>query len=84
MSESQHGALRLRVKRIESVTPEINRYTFGAADGSWLPPFSGGSHITVLIPADEGTKRKTSCARLLTGMLSLPSSPAPSRSKKPL
>ncbi|MET1086507.1 MAG: PDR/VanB family oxidoreductase [Arthrobacter sp.] len=57
MSESQHGALQLRVKRIESVTPEINRYTFSAADGSWLPPFSGGSHITVLIPSDGATRR---------------------------
>lgn len=57
MSESQHGALKLLVKRIESVTPEINRYTFSPADESWLPPFSGGSHLTVLIPSDEGTKR---------------------------
>jgi ferredoxin-NADP reductase len=57
MSESQHGALQLRVTRIESVTPEINRYTFCPADGSWLPPFSGGSHLTVLIPSEEGTKR---------------------------
>jgi dimethylamine monooxygenase subunit B len=57
MSESQHGALKLRVKRIEPVTPEINRYTFIPADESWLPPFSGGSHLTVLIPSEEGTKR---------------------------
>jgi ferredoxin-NADP reductase len=57
MTEAQHGALQLRVKRIEPVTPEINRYTFCAADGSWLPPFSGGSHITVLIPSDGDTKR---------------------------
>src|SRR4051812_3234629 len=57
MRESQHGALQLRVKRIEAVTPEINRYTFCALDGSWLPPFSGGSHITVLIPADGDTRR---------------------------
>jgi ferredoxin-NADP reductase len=57
MSEAHHGALQLRVKRVEAVTPEINRYTFTAADGSWLPPFSGGSHIAVLIPCEGGTRR---------------------------
>lgn len=57
MSDAHHGALRLRVKRIEAVTPEINRYTFCAVDGSWLPPFSGGSHITVAIPAEGETRR---------------------------
>lgn len=57
MSGAHHGALQLKVKRIEELTPEINRYTFCAADGSWLPPFSGGSHITILIPTDGETKR---------------------------
>ncbi|MHA7209106.1 PDR/VanB family oxidoreductase [Arthrobacter sp. MDT1-65] len=57
MSEAHHGSLQLRVKRIEAVTPEINRYTFSAADGSWLPPFSGGSHIRVLIPFEGETRR---------------------------
>ncbi|MFJ6079299.1 PDR/VanB family oxidoreductase [Pseudarthrobacter sp. NPDC092419] len=57
MSGAHHGALQLKVKRIEELTLEINRYTFCAADGSWLPPFSGGSHITILIPTDGGTKR---------------------------
>ncbi len=57
MSEAQHGALRLKVDRIEAVTPEINRYTFSAEDGSWLPPFSGGSHVRVLIPFEGETRR---------------------------
>lgn len=57
MSDAHHGSLRLRVKRIEPVTPEINRYTFCAVDGSWLPPFSGGSHITVAIPSEGETRR---------------------------
>lgn len=57
MSSGIHGSLQLKVKRIETLTPEISRFTFCAADGSWLPPFSGGSHITVLIPTDGGTKR---------------------------
>ncbi|WP_104168587.1 PDR/VanB family oxidoreductase [Arthrobacter sp. SX1312] len=58
MSEAQHGSLRLRVDRIEPVTPEINRYTLSAEDGSWLPPFSGGSHVRVLIPFDDGQTRR--------------------------
>ncbi|MDE8669553.1 PDR/VanB family oxidoreductase [Pseudarthrobacter sp. H3Y2-7] len=57
MSEAQHGALRLKVDRIEPVTPEIKRFTFSAADGSWLPPFSGGSHVRVLIESDGDTRR---------------------------
>lgn len=57
MSEAQHGALRLKVDRIEAVTPEINRYTFSAPDGSWLPAFSGGSHVRVLIEFDGETRR---------------------------
>ena len=57
MSEAQNGALRLKVDRIEAVTPEINRFTFSAEDGSFLPPFSGGSHVRVLIEFDGQTKR---------------------------
>lgn len=57
MSEAQHGALRLKVDRIELVTPEIKRFTFSAADGSWLPPFSGGSHVRVLIESGGDTRR---------------------------
>ena len=55
--ERRQGALRVQVARVEAVTPEINRYTLCAADGSWLPPFSGGSHITVLIPDGDDTRR---------------------------
>ena len=57
MSTAHQGTLQVRVERIESVTPEINRYTLCAADGSWLPPFSGGSHVTVLIGDGEETRR---------------------------
>ncbi|WP_342022273.1 PDR/VanB family oxidoreductase [Arthrobacter citreus] len=57
MSEAQNGALRLKVDRIEAVTPEINRFTFSSVDGSWLPPFSGGSHVRVLIEFDGETRR---------------------------
>lgn len=57
MSTAHNGTLQVRVDAIEAVTPEINRYTLVAADGSWLPPFSGGSHVTVLIPDGEETRR---------------------------
>jgi len=57
MTAAQHGTIARRVDRIEAVTPEINRYTLSAADGSWLPPFSGGSHVTVLIETETGTRR---------------------------
>lgn len=57
MTTAHHGALQLKVERIEAVTPEINRYTLTASDGSWLPPFSGGSHVTVLIDTETGTRR---------------------------
>jgi len=57
MTTAHHGTLELRVDRIEPVTPDINRYTLSAADGSWLPPFSGGSHLTVLIETESGTRR---------------------------
>lgn len=57
MSTAHHGALQLKIDQVEAVTPEITRFTFVAADGSWLPPFSGGSHVTVLIDAPGGTRR---------------------------
>lgn len=57
MTAAHHGTLELRVDRVEAVTPDINRYTLSAADGSWLPPFSGGSHLTVLVETETGTRR---------------------------
>lgn len=57
MSVAHHGTLQLRIDRIESVTPDIKRYTFSAADGSWLPPFSGGSHIAVLVDTGGDIRR---------------------------
>jgi ferredoxin-NADP reductase len=57
MTTAHNGTLALRVDRIEPVTPEINRYTLSATDGAWLPPFSGGSHLTLLIDTEDGTRR---------------------------
>lgn len=52
------GTLKVRVARIEAVTPEIKRFTLVPSDTrSHLPPFSGGSNIVVLIPHKTGTHR---------------------------
>jgi ferredoxin-NADP reductase len=51
------GTLNLRVARIESVTPEIKRFTLVSPTGEHLPAFSGGSHVVVLIANDRNTLR---------------------------
>ncbi|VVE31410.1 PDR/VanB family oxidoreductase [Pandoraea anhela] len=48
-----YQTLQVRVSRIERVTPLIKRFTVEAADGSELPPFSGGSHVIVQIRDGE-------------------------------
>lgn len=35
------------VQQIDQITPEVKRFTLVAADGGFLPAFSGGSHILV-------------------------------------
>lgn len=56
MSNSS-GTLNVLVTAIEQVTPEIKRFTFKASDGRFLPAFSGGSHVVVLIPGQDKTRR---------------------------
>ncbi|MDD2055321.1 PDR/VanB family oxidoreductase [Pseudomonas putida] len=53
----QNGTLNLRVARIETVTPEIKRFTLVSPDGAHLPAFSGGSHVVVLIANERNTLR---------------------------
>ncbi|WP_375739708.1 PDR/VanB family oxidoreductase [Pseudomonas boanensis] len=51
------GTLSVRVARIDTVTPEIKRFTLVPKDGGHLPAFSGGSHVVVLIPNGQTTYR---------------------------
>ncbi len=48
----QDGTMPVRVTGAELVTPDIMLYTLADADGAPLMPFSGGSHVVVLIPDD--------------------------------
>ncbi len=54
---SGHGTLQVRVARIDALTPDIKRFTLTAPDGRHLPPFSGGSHVVVMIPQADGSLR---------------------------
>lgn len=56
-SAGHHGTLMVTVTQVEVLTPDINRFTLSPADGTWMPPFSGGSHVTVLIPDGPQTRR---------------------------
>ncbi|MEQ1578476.1 MAG: PDR/VanB family oxidoreductase [Hyphomicrobium sp.] len=48
----QDGTMTIRVTGAELVTPDIMLYTLASAGGEQLMPFSGGSHVVVLIPDD--------------------------------
>ena len=49
--------LTVRVAAVETVTPEIKRYTFVDPEGGELPGFSAGSHLVVHMPAAGRTYR---------------------------
>lgn len=51
---THNGTLSVRVARIETLTPEIKRFTLVDPDGKHLPAFSGGSHVVVVM--DDGDK----------------------------
>jgi ferredoxin-NADP reductase len=52
-----NGTLSVRVAAVEDVTPEIRRLTLVSPDGQHLPPFSGGSHIVLLLPTGAHSQR---------------------------
>ncbi len=48
------STIEVRVKSIKKETATIKRFTLQALNGSKLPPFSGGSHITTYLPHPDG------------------------------
>lgn len=50
--------LKMRVARIDSLTPAIRRLHLVAADGAPLPAFDAGAHIGVHLPLGERTQRR--------------------------
>ena len=49
------GLIPVTVSKIEQITPDTRVLTLTAPGGQHLPGFSGGSHVTVVIPAEGGT-----------------------------
>ncbi len=47
----------VEVTAVEPVTPLIKRFTLRPVGGGELPPFSGGSHVVVVMPAEDQTFR---------------------------
>ncbi|UTW08952.1 PDR/VanB family oxidoreductase [Pseudomonas benzenivorans] len=54
---THNGTLSVRVARIETLTPEIKRFTLVDPDGKHLPAFSGGSHVVVVMEDGDKTHR---------------------------
>lgn len=54
---THHGTLSVQVARIETLTPEIKRFTLIDPDGKHLPAFSGGSHVVVVMEDGDKTHR---------------------------
>ncbi|WP_321967851.1 PDR/VanB family oxidoreductase [Burkholderia cepacia] len=52
------STLRMRIARIDSLTPAIRRLHLVAADGVPLPAFDAGAHIGVHVPLGERTQRR--------------------------
>lgn len=49
------GTIEVVVEKIKSESPQVKSIQLKAVDGSRLPRFSGGSHITTYISRDQGT-----------------------------
>lgn len=54
---THNGTLSVKVARIESLTPEIKRFTLVDPTGKHLPAFSGGSHVVVVMDEGDTTYR---------------------------
>ena len=67
--ENAYQTIPVRVARVEAVTPLIKRFTLAAADGSALPPFTGGSHVIVRMR--DGERRYNNAYSLMSCPASL-------------
>ena len=54
---------QVTVRQIDQITPSVKRFTLVAADGAFLPAFSGGSHI--LVHMKQGQERYTNAYSLM-------------------
>lgn len=52
-----NGTLKIRVSCVETLSPEIKRFTLTSSEGGHLPPFSGGSNVVLVLPHDTGSFR---------------------------
>lgn len=59
MERMNNALLRMRVTRIEAETPVVKMFTLEGADGERLPAWSSGSHLGVLVPDGERTRRNS-------------------------
>ncbi len=50
---TQVPTLAVEVAAVDDVTPLIKRFTLRPLDGSLLPPFSGGCHVTVVLRGER-------------------------------
>jgi ferredoxin-NADP reductase len=46
---SHQGSFPVRVVHIEQAAPQVKHFIFKALDGAALPPYSGGSHVVVVM-----------------------------------
>jgi dimethylamine monooxygenase subunit B len=54
---SHADTIRVRVVAIEHITPQVKHFRFAAESGETLPPFSGGSHIIVVMSGPDRVYR---------------------------
>lgn len=55
----RNSTLDVRIKSIKQETATIKRFTLQTLNGSKLPPFSGGSHITTYLPKKSATLERS-------------------------
>jgi ferredoxin-NADP reductase len=55
---SHAATIPVEVTAVEQVTPLIRQFTLGPVTGDELPPFSGGSHVIVVLRRNDRTFRR--------------------------